>query len=55
LSGDWHPERVVVIVFETIEQLRKCFRSSEYLALAPLRERSTRSEAIVVEGATSFG
>jgi uncharacterized protein (DUF1330 family) len=50
LSGNWIPERIIVIEFQTLEQLRRCFRSAEYLALAPLRERSTDSRAIVVEG-----
>lgn len=50
LSGNWHPERMVLIAFETIEQLRKCFKSTEYLELAPLREQSTSSRSIVVDG-----
>ena len=50
LSGDWDPERIIVIEFKTIKQLRKCFGSPEYLELAPLREQSTRSRSIIVEG-----
>jgi uncharacterized protein (DUF1330 family) len=50
LSGNWNPERVVVIEFETTEQVWQCFGSSEYLDLAPLREQSTSSRAIVVDG-----
>jgi uncharacterized protein (DUF1330 family) len=50
LAGNWHPERVIVIEFDTLEQVRQCFASPEYLALAPLRERSTRGRSIVVEG-----
>jgi uncharacterized protein (DUF1330 family) len=50
LSGNWIPERMIVLGFETIEQLRRCFSSTEYLELAPLRERATDSRAIVVEG-----
>ena len=50
LSGNWIPERMIVIQFETMEQLRRCFGSTEYLQLAPLREQSTDSRAIVVEG-----
>ena len=50
LSGDWHPGRVVLIEFPTMDDLRACFASPEYAALAPLRERSTVSRAIIVEG-----
>ena len=50
LSGNWSPERVVIIEFEAIEQVRRCFDSPEYLELVPLREQSTVSKAIVVDG-----
>lgn len=50
LSGDWNPERMIVIEFESNEQLRRCFGSPEYLELAPLRKQSTVSRAIVVDG-----
>jgi uncharacterized protein (DUF1330 family) len=50
LSGNWKPERMIVIGFDTVEQLQRCFISAEYLELAPLREQSTDSKAIVVEG-----
>jgi uncharacterized protein (DUF1330 family) len=52
LSGDWDPERIILIEFESMERLQACFSSSEYLVLAPLRERSTRSRSIVVDGCT---
>jgi uncharacterized protein (DUF1330 family)/ubiquinone/menaquinone biosynthesis C-methylase UbiE len=50
LSGDWQPERIVIVAFESLERLRQCFGSPEYRELAPLREASTESRAIVVEG-----
>ena len=50
LSRDWHPGRVVLIEFPTMDDLRACFASPEYAALAPLRERSTVSRTIIVEG-----
>jgi len=50
LSGDWNPERVIIVEFETVERLQRCFRSAEYLELAPLKEQSTVSKAIIVEG-----
>jgi len=52
LSGTWHPKRLVVIEFKTVEEARQCFASPEYLAIAPLREQATISNAIIVEGYT---
>jgi uncharacterized protein (DUF1330 family) len=50
LSGTWHPERIVLIEFESMERLQACFGSAEYREVAPLRENSTHSRSIVVEG-----
>ena len=50
LSGDWRPERLLIIEFESLEKLRACFDSEAYRRIAPLRERSTRSRSLVVEG-----
>jgi len=50
ISSNWNPERIIVVEFDTIDQLQKCFKSPEYLELAPLREKSTISKAIAVEG-----
>jgi len=30
---NWNPERMILIEFETLGQLHKCFKSSEYLEL----------------------
>lgn len=50
LSGGWNPQRVVLIEFLSTAELQSCFASEDYKAIAPLRERSTTSRAIVVEG-----
>ncbi len=50
LAGDWRPERVILLEFETLEKLRECFGSPDYRRLTPLRERSTISRSIIVEG-----
>jgi uncharacterized protein (DUF1330 family) len=49
-SGNWNPERIVVIEFVSMEHLKNCFDSPEYREIAPLREQSTISKAIMVEG-----
>jgi uncharacterized protein (DUF1330 family) len=50
LMGDWNPERIILIEFDSIEQIHGCFHSKEYLEIAPLREQSTVSKSIIVEG-----
>ena len=52
MFGDWKPERIILIEFESSQQARECFSSPEYKAIAPLREKSTRTRAILVEGET---
>ena len=50
LGGDWHPKRLVIIEFESLERLQQCYASSEYQTIAHLREQSSQSKAIIVEG-----
>lgn len=50
ITNNWKPERIIVVEFQNKEQMQKCFQSSEYLAIASLREQSTISKAIIVEG-----
>lgn len=50
ISGDWKPERLIVIEFDSHERLRECFGSAEYLEIAALREKAATGRAIAVEG-----
>ena len=50
MVGDWQPERIVLIQFESIEQVQEFFASPEYLAIVPLREQSAATRAIIIEG-----
>lgn len=50
LGTKWQPDRVIIIEFETREQLDACFSSREYRSIASLREQSVDSRAIIVEG-----
>jgi uncharacterized protein (DUF1330 family) len=50
LSGNWNPERMAVIEFESFEMLMNCFTSVDYLEAAALRELSTISKAVIVRG-----
>lgn len=48
ISGGWTPERIVMIEFPSEAAFRQCFGSDAYRQIAPLRERSTTSRAIMV-------
>lgn len=50
VAGDWRPERILLLEFDSLEKLQACFGSEEYRRIAPLRERSTVSRSIVIEG-----
>lgn len=49
LSSEWSPNRVIIIEFDTREQLEMCFSSQEYKQIAFLRENSVDSKAIIIE------
>lgn len=51
LSGDWDPARLIIIEFESMKKFDAWWNSPEYRAVAPLRERSARMNAIVIERA----
>ncbi len=49
-TGGWEPGRLVVIEFDDLESLQSCYASAQYRRIASLRERSTRSKTVIVEG-----
>jgi uncharacterized protein (DUF1330 family) len=49
LSGNWKPERILILRFPSQELMDNCFSSPEYKALAPLRIESTESRSFIVE------
>ncbi|MEW6615820.1 MAG: DUF1330 domain-containing protein [Thermodesulfobacteriota bacterium] len=48
--GSWKPERVIVIEFPTKNHVHDWLTSSEYKAIASLREESAETQAILVSG-----
>ena len=50
LSGDWHPERMILLEFDSMERVHKWLASPEYASIAPLRTSSTFGRAFVIEG-----
>ncbi|HVF99522.1 MAG TPA: DUF1330 domain-containing protein [Chloroflexia bacterium] len=50
LEGDWQPNRLVVLEFDSMEQVKAWWNSEEYAPLKDVRHRTTNSRMIVVEG-----
>ena len=50
MEGKWPLERVILLEFNDIEKLNECFNSPEYLQIKPIRERSSSSKAVILQG-----
>ena len=50
LEGDWKPERLVIIEFDSVEQAKNWWSSKEYAPAKELREKTTTSKLVIVEG-----
>ena len=46
----WKPNRVVILEFPTIEQMKEFRESEEYKPVAAIRQGASTSESFVVEG-----
>ena len=50
IEGDWDPQRVVVIEFDSYARVQEVVRSAEYKELAEIRSKSSTSSTIIVDG-----
>ncbi|MCH8820489.1 MAG: DUF1330 domain-containing protein [Acidobacteria bacterium] len=50
VEGDWHPVRLVVLEFPSLEKARQWYNSEDYRELKELRLAATHSNAVIVEG-----
>jgi uncharacterized protein (DUF1330 family) len=50
LEGDWSPNRLVILQFESVEQAKKWLNSEEYSQARKLRQQSAHSRMVVIEG-----
>jgi len=50
LEGEWNPERLVILEFESMGRLREWYDSPEYAPLKQLRHETAASQFVVVEG-----
>ena len=53
LEGDWNPNRVVILEFESVEKAKEWWASPMYQPARDLRQRVSRGSLIVVEGVPS--
>lgn len=51
LEGDWSPRRLVLLEFPSVQQAQAWIDSPEYAPARRLRQLSSNSNLIVVEGA----
>ena len=50
LEGEWDPERLVLLEFESMGRLRGWYDSPEYAPLKRLRGEAATTQFVVVEG-----
>jgi uncharacterized protein (DUF1330 family) len=49
-EGDWTPKRLVILRFESAARARQWLHSPEYAPARELRQRTARSNMVIVEG-----
>jgi uncharacterized protein (DUF1330 family) len=50
LEGEWNPQRLVILEFESRERFSEWYNSPEYAPLKQLRSEAAVTEFVVVEG-----
>ena len=50
VEGEWNPQRLVILEFDTVEQAKKWYDSEEYAGPKVMRHNSADTNVIIVEG-----
>ncbi len=50
LEGNWEPQRLVILEFESMERFRQFYDSPDYTPLKRLRHEAADTQFVVVEG-----
>jgi uncharacterized protein (DUF1330 family) len=50
LDGEWSPKRLVIIEFDSPEQVRVFYDSPEYQAILPHRLKATKGHVLLLTG-----
>lgn len=49
VEGNWNPDRIIIVHWDSVEQLQKFSKSPEYLEVAEIRKRSATTRSIIVK------
>jgi len=52
VEGGWHPQRIVILEFESVEKAQAWINSPEYAPARDLRQRAAVTKSIIAEGIT---
>lgn len=50
MEGEWSPERLVIVEFESFERAQAWLSSEEYAPLKAIRESSAHADLVITEG-----
>jgi uncharacterized protein (DUF1330 family) len=50
LEGTWHPTRFVILEFPTMARAKEWWNSTEYAEAKALRQATTETEMLLIEG-----
>ena len=50
MDGDWVPDRIVVIEFDSVERARAWLTSPEYTEIKGIRMKAAKASVIIAEG-----
>ena len=51
VEGDWVPNRLVVLEFESMDRLKEFYHGEEYRPVMAIRTKCTVSKVVIVDGA----
>jgi uncharacterized protein (DUF1330 family) len=55
LEGPWHPNRIVIVEFPSVERAKAWWSSPEYAPAKALRQQTSDGSLIVIEGVAVEG
>lgn len=50
MDGDWVPDRIIVVEFDSADQAKAWLTSPEYMAIREIRVKSADASVVIVEG-----
>lgn len=50
LEGEWHPQRVVILEFPSVQKAKEWWASPEYAPAKEIRQQTATTKMIVCEG-----